>query len=77
MYAQGDRTDYIAITSRTCEGVGHFQSNSVADCSWQRYVLTAHKTSFAGGGKTFTIIKLLDRQHITSTQLNGVSNIKM
>ena len=31
----------------TSEGVGHFESNSVADCSWQRYILTARKASFA------------------------------
>ena len=52
MYVQSDTTDYNVVISHTSEGVGHFQSNNVADCSWQRYVLTARKASFAGEEKT-------------------------
>ena len=52
MYVQSDTTDCNVVTSHTSEGVGHFQSNSVADCSWQRCVLTARKASFAGEEKT-------------------------
>ena len=52
MYVQSDTTDYNVVTSHTSEALGHFQSNSVVDCSWQRYVLTARKASFAGGEKT-------------------------
>ena len=52
MYVQSDTTDYNVVTSHTSEALGHFQSNNVVDCSWQRYVLMARKASFAGGEKT-------------------------